>query len=420
MIYNKEMPGMTDQGEVFRDVIGHPTEPVIALNAYLHFAVMYGVSPVGLPVPGILKNSGKPEYREEKFNRILQELAWKTVINYPQSGVKAQAGAMQGKGPDIVIEKILIPHKSWQCGMVDGIPLPELGEPVLVADMKIDQAYNLGRTQYGDREVYVVKGGTISGEKIKGSVMFGGLDFQLSFSNGAMEVEEIFVLQTDDGKYIYLRIAGTAADRGDVRLVPEFEAPSAGEYNWLNTGKYAGRRELDLKAGTMKIMVFDVSGVTVKPDATNSIGVTKPSGFMDQSWDYRRASMDEKQGDLLIKENVTLSPSQSVGATGKSNRNIIPITGGTVSGKIEGKVLAAGADYQNLSNPATIDARYLWQTSDGEVIIVRNAGGFGKLAPTFEARVDSKYAYLNNGLYLSSPPGMGSGGVSLTFYESVK
>ncbi len=83
-------------------------------------------------------------------------------------------------------------------------------------------------------------------------------------------------------------------------------------------------------------------------------------------------------------------------------------------------MLAAGADYQNLSNPATIDARYLWQTNDGEVIIVRNAGGFGKLVSTFEVRVDSKYAYLNNGLYLSSPPGMGQGGVSLTFYESVK
>jgi hypothetical protein len=91
MIYNKEMPGMTDQGEVFRDGIGHPTDPVIALNAYLHFAVMYGVSPVGLPVPSVLKNSRKPEYRDEKFNRILQELAWKTVINYPPSGVKAPA-----------------------------------------------------------------------------------------------------------------------------------------------------------------------------------------------------------------------------------------------------------------------------------------------------------------------------------------
>ena len=92
MIYNKEIPGMTDQGEVFRDFIGHPTAPVIALNAYLHFAVMYGVNPVGLPVPDILKNSDKPEYREKKFNRALQELAWKMVVNYPQSGVKAPTG----------------------------------------------------------------------------------------------------------------------------------------------------------------------------------------------------------------------------------------------------------------------------------------------------------------------------------------
>jgi|GEM_PF-386254 len=420
MIYNKEMPGMTDQGEVFRDVIGHPTDPVIALNAYLHFAVMYGVSPVGLPVPGILKNSSKPEYREEKFNRALQELAWKTVINYPQSGLKAQEGAPQLQGEYAGMDKILIPHKSWPCGMAGGIPKPEQGEPVLVADMKLDQSYELGMTPYGKRAVYVIKGGTITGEKIKGSVLFGGLDFQLSFPNGATEVEEILVLQADDGKYIYLRMAGTGADPSDVRMVPEFEAPEASNHSWLNAGKYAGRREVDIKAGTIKISVFDIRKVTVKPDAANSIGVTKPSGFRDQPWDYRKASMDEKQGDILIRENVTLSPGQMVGNTGRSNRNIIPITGGTVSGKIEGKVLAAGADYQNLSNPATIDARYLWQTNDGEVIIVRNAGGFAKLAPTFEVRVDSKYAYLNDGLYLSSPPGMGAGGVSLTFYESVK
>ena len=326
----------------------------------------------------------------------------------------------QGEEKYTGADKMLIPHKSWQCGMAEGIPVPEQGKPVLTADMELDQAYELGMTQYGQRDVYVVKGGTVTGEKIKGSVMFGGLDFQLSFSNGAMEIEQIFVLQTDDGKYIYLRIAGTAADSSDVRIVPEFEAASDSSYNWLNTGKYAGRREADTKAGTIKISVFDISGVAVKPDESNSLQVTKPSGFQDQSWDYRRASMDEKQGELLIKENVTLGMSQSVSNTGRTNRNIIPITGGTLTGKIEGKVLPAGADYQNLSNPATIDARYLWQTNDGEVIIVRNAGGFGKLAPTFEVRVDSKYAYLNEGLYLSSPPGMGQGGVSLTFYDSVK
>jgi hypothetical protein len=235
-----------------------------------------------------------------------------------------------------------------------------------------------------------------------------------------MEIEEIFVLRTADGKYIYLRIPGTAADQSDIRMVPDFEAPNASSYSWLNSGKYAGRRVLDMTARTMKLTVYDVSGLDTKADATNSAQVNKPAGVLDQPWDYRKATADEKRGDQFISENVTLAASQSVGATKKGNRNIIPITGGTVSGKITGKVLPGGADYQNLANPATIDARYLWQASDGEVIIVRNGGSFGSLVPSFEARADGKYAWLNNGLYLSSNPGMGSGGVALTFYESAR
>jgi len=316
--------------------------------------------------------------------------------------------------------KIVLPHKSWPCGMEKGIPVPEHGVPVFEAILKLDRTYDVGRTQYGQRDVFVIQSGTLSGEKISGSVMPGGLDFQLSFSNGGMEIEQIFVLRTEDGKYIYMRSPGTAADRSDVRMAPVFEAPNASSYSWLNTGQYAGRRVVDLAAGTMTVSVFDISGVAVSPEPSSSIRVTKPEDVRNQSWDFRKASTEEKRGDQLISENVTLGAGQMVGDTGTSNRNIIPITGGTLTGRIPGKVLAAGADYQNLANPATIDARYLWQTDEGEVIIVRNGGSFGMLAPTFEVRLDSEYAWLNEGLYLSSNPGMGKGGVALTFYESIR
>jgi hypothetical protein len=115
-------------------------------------------------------------------------------------------------------------------------------------------------------------------------------------------------------------------------------------------------------------------------------------------------SASEQPGAVLIRENVTLSPSQSVGPSKRGNRNIIPITSGELSGRISGSVLPGGADYQNLSPPATIDARYVRQTDDGEIIIVRNGSAFGSLVPTFEARVDGPYAYLNNGFYLGSNP----------------
>jgi hypothetical protein len=327
-------------------------------------------------------------------------------------------GSAQKKAGYKGTDKILIPHKSWSCGMPEGIPAPERGVPVFEATMKLDQIYDVGKTPYGHREVFIVQGGALSGEKINGSVMPGGLDFQLSFSNGGMEIEEIFVLRTTDGKYIYLRNSGAAADKSDVRMALDFEAPNASDYSWLNTGKHVGKRVLDLATRTLKISVFDVSGVATAPNATNSIRIAKPADVKDQSWDYRKAAPGEKRGDQLISENVTLGASQSVGATKQGNRNIIPITGGTLKGKITGKVLSGGADYQNLANPPTIDARYLWQTSDGEVIIVRNGGPFGSLAPSFEVRLGSKYEWLNNGAYLSSNPSMGSGGVALTFYES--
>lgn len=332
---------------------------------------------------------------------------------HPQPPAKGDRGAAYGGAG-----KVLLPHESWPCAMPGGIPVPERGVLVFEAVMKLDQVHDLGVTPYGHRTAYVAGEGTVTGDKIKGSVMPGGLDFQLHFANGAMEIEQIFVLRTEDGKYIYMRSPGTAADRGDTRMVPDFEAPAASAYAWLNQGKYAGRRVLDPAAGTLKISVFDVTSVAATADATGMIRVTKPADVKDQPWDYRKAAPGEQRGDLLITENVTLGTSQSVGATKAGNRNIIPITGGTLGGKITGKVLPGGADYQNLANPPTIDARYLWQTSDGEVIIVRNGGAFGSLVPTFEVRVDSKYAWLNDGVYLSSNPGMGAGGVTLTFYES--
>jgi hypothetical protein len=87
-IANKEMPGLASQRELFRDPISHPAPPLEALNTYLHYAVIYGQSPVGLPVPDLLKKVKKDAW-DEKFNRTLQEIAWETASDYSFSGIKA-------------------------------------------------------------------------------------------------------------------------------------------------------------------------------------------------------------------------------------------------------------------------------------------------------------------------------------------
>ena len=79
-----EAPGLKEQSDLFTDAIGHVKAPAMVLNTYCHYAVIYRKSPVGLPMPAVLKGS------DEKLNRLLQELAWDAVTHHPLSGVKAK------------------------------------------------------------------------------------------------------------------------------------------------------------------------------------------------------------------------------------------------------------------------------------------------------------------------------------------
>jgi len=302
--------------------------------------------------------------------------------------------------------------------MKDGIPNPESGILIFETQLKLDRLAKIGKTQYGNRRVAVALEGAITGPKLTGTVMTGALDFELTLSNGTVEVEQIFVFKTDDGKYIYSRSAGVGADAKDIRVAMDFEAPNGSSSEWLNSGKYVARRILDETAKTLTVRVYDVSAVAIAVGPVNLIRIAKPADAPPQPWNNRMKGAGEKQGKELIVESVGLSPSQRVGASKRGNRNIIPITGGDLSGRITGKVLPGGADYQNLSGPPAIDARYLWQAADGEIIVVRNTTSTGGLVPIFEARVDGPYAYLNTGLFLSSNPGLANGGVKITMYDS--
>lgn len=83
-----QMPGIAKQAELFTDKLGHPQPPLQALVAYVHFAVLYRRTPVGLPLPAILRNAHRPAWNDA-LNRVLQEIAWDAVTHHPLSGVTA-------------------------------------------------------------------------------------------------------------------------------------------------------------------------------------------------------------------------------------------------------------------------------------------------------------------------------------------
>ncbi len=82
-----EAPGLKTQEDLFTDELGHGTAPLQALVAYCNYAVIYHRSPVGLPVPAILKQA-KLGDQEQPLNRLLQQLAWDAVLEHPLSGVR--------------------------------------------------------------------------------------------------------------------------------------------------------------------------------------------------------------------------------------------------------------------------------------------------------------------------------------------
>lgn len=84
LIIQGKAPGISKQSELVTDPIGHPRDHIKVLSGYCHYAVIYGRSPVGLPMPNALQKL--PE--AEKLNPLLQQLAWDAVKAHPLTGVK--------------------------------------------------------------------------------------------------------------------------------------------------------------------------------------------------------------------------------------------------------------------------------------------------------------------------------------------
>lgn len=116
-------------------------------------------------------------------------------------------------------------------------------EYVMKLTVSLGESYSIGQTSYGVRNVVPITGGTFEGPSIKGTVIPGGADWQLTDTKtGRTNVEAIYSIRTDDGVNIHIRNNGIISSGKDsegkpafyFRCAPEFEAPSDSPYAWLN------------------------------------------------------------------------------------------------------------------------------------------------------------------------------------------
>ena len=78
--------------------------------------------------------------------------------------------------------------------------------------------------------------------------------------------------------------------------------------------------------------------------------------------------------DLTVYVATPIEAGTVVGLNSRGKRRIIPITGGTATGHVNGKVLPGGADFQIVVSETTadLDARYMIELDNGEHIFVQN------------------------------------------------
>ena len=135
------------------------------------------------------------------------------------------------------------------------------------------------------------------------------------------------------------------------------------------------------------------------------------------------AQTPEPELEFALELKVKLGQAYGVGETANGNRFIIPITGGTFEGpNIKGEVLPGGADYQMQGkNHTDIEAIYCIRTDDGVNIHIRNkgiiAGNYFYCSPKFEAPLNSKYAWLNDAIFVCRPSGFMEGGIALKVWK---
>lgn len=122
---------------------------------------------------------------------------------------------------------------------------------------------DVGQAPCGQRRIINILGGAFSGPRLSGRVLPGGADWQIIRSDGIVELEARYTLETHDGALIYITnwglrhgppgvisrlSAGEKVDPGEYyfRTTPTFETGAA-EYAWLNgiIAVAAGERRAD-------------------------------------------------------------------------------------------------------------------------------------------------------------------------------
>jgi hypothetical protein len=116
-------------------------------------------------------------------------------------------------------------------------------ELVMTLRVEIAVPLEIGAIGTGIRRVIPITGGTFEGPAIRGVVIPGGADWNLTRPDGTADVWARYTLRADDGVLIGVVNAGIVVPQADgsifARTVPQFEVAEE-HYMWLRRSIFVG------------------------------------------------------------------------------------------------------------------------------------------------------------------------------------
>lgn len=153
------------------------------------------------------------------------------------------------------------------------LPAPPALLPMAQVRCEVGALVSLGAAKYGERRYVPLLGGTVAGPELNGTIVEGGVDWQVNRADGVLEIAAHYVIRTADGALIEVQSDGmrhgapevmARLARGDAlardayffRTLMRFQT---GAPQWLHLNKVMA---LAVGQRQAKLVVLDVYRIT--------------------------------------------------------------------------------------------------------------------------------------------------------------
>ncbi|WP_425258415.1 DUF3237 domain-containing protein [Rubrivivax sp. RP6-9] len=88
------------------------------------------------------------------------------------------------------------------------LPPPPALHPMARVRCEVGTLVSLGAAPHGERRYVPLGGGTVRGPELNGTLVEGGVDWQVARADGVLDIAAHYVIRTDDGALVEVRSEG--------------------------------------------------------------------------------------------------------------------------------------------------------------------------------------------------------------------